>query len=629
MTTDPDTSPETVDRDVHEALGRFFGSHNARTVDNQELVQSFVPSDPWRALVKPRNHILIGPRGAGKTHLFKMLAPKALSSWEHPEADEARAIVDYPAAIILSDRHWHAQLEGLTDGLNRELAQRVERMALAVAVMKALIECTSQRLQQAHLPLNLNREVEHELWRSIANVWGMPPAGSLRMLADHVDIEARSLYGAVRTIRESGDREALDDLAIIDLDPHQAAAVFVERVNRFAGEPERRWALLFDEVELAGTHLRIYIEELLRGASDLLYIKISLAPYMDATTAINTPMGGMAGHDFEPISLTYPEKRLAEDFTFELMERKFSKKGIEGDVRDLLGPSDLDESVGSEYTGIDTYKHLASRDPSFAEYLETKHIDLEDLDALTRDQRAAWLRKPRGAISIREFYGFKTGGGERSRQRPNPFTGATGISAILEGNARWILGVAERLADSAPTPGKPIPRQVQAETVQRAAESFHNFLAQIPNPHGDEAPAHIHPVAMADRIAEYFRFFAVKSPFRPEPPTTFRVPEDIGEEEKASLQTLMHAGGLIHIPDSENQMAVGTPAGLRFRLAYMLAPINPFPLRISKEVSLDRVLAGLTTEQLQLSPDQQPSDPAILDPEREYLDPETENEDQN
>lgn len=624
MTTDPGTHSSEVNRDVHEALGRFFGSHNARTVHTEELVQSFVPSDPWRALIRPRSHILIGPRGAGKTHLFKMLTPKALSSWKHPEADETRAIVDYPAAIILSDRHWHAQLEGLTDGLDPELTQHVERMALAIAVMKALIACTQQRLMNYHLPLSLDSETAKELWRSIANVWGMPPAGSLRMLKDHVDIEARSLYGAVRATRETGDRSELNDLAIAELDPHQAAAVFVGRVNDFADEPERRWALLFDEVELAGAPLRIYIEELLRGASDLLHIKISLAPYINPATAINTPMGGMAGHDFVPISLTYPEKRRAEDFTFELMERRLSKSGIKGDVRELLGPSDLDESEESEYAAVDTYKKLASRDPSFSEYLESKHVDLDNIDALTKDQRAAWLRKPRGAVSIREFYGFKTGGGERSRQRPTPFTGATGISAILEGNARWILGLAEQLADANPAPGKMIPEQVQAKTVQRAAESFHNFLSQIPNSHGDAAPTRIDPVAIADRIAEYFRYFTIKSPFRPEPPTTFRVPEEVPDELLASLQTLMHAGALIHIPDSENQVAIGTPAGLRFRLAYILAPINPFPLRISKEVSLDRVLAGLTTEQLQLGADQQLPDPADVDTEREYLDPEAE-----
>jgi hypothetical protein len=588
-----------MDPAVHEALGRFFGSHNARSVGTRELVETFVPGQPWLEMIKPRNHLLIGPRGAGKTHLLRMLSPKALSSWEHPEADTARATVDYTGVLILSDRHWHAQLNALVSNLDAELTLRIESAAMTVAVMNALIESARQRLDGHHQPLTLDADASRELWRSIAAVWGLPPAGSLRMLADHVSRQSQDLHRTVAMLSETGDRAPLHRLAIFGIDPHLAAEHFVERVNDFAGEPDRRWALLFDEVELASLHLRRYIEQLLRGASQRLLIKVSLSPYTDSGTTINTPLGGMAGHDFVPISLTYPEKESAYDFTVALMERRLSKLGISTPVRDLLGPSALDETEGSEYGGIDTYKALAERDSTFRDYLSEKGIDLDDLDSLTPERRAAWLRKPRGAISIREAYGFKRGGGRRSRQRPTPFTGTAGICAVLEGNARWIIGLTERLFEGDQGGGR-VTVKVQADTIDRAADSYHNFLTMLPYP-GPEPDKEDHPVELADTIGRYFSAYAVERPFRAEPPTTFRVPDGVKLEVQASLQTLLHAGALIHIPDSENQVAVGSPAGLRFRLAYLLAPTHPFPLRVSKEVSLDRILSDTSADQIELT----------------------------
>jgi len=305
----------------------------------------------------------------------------------------------------------------------------------------------------------------------------------------------------------------------------------------------------------------------------------------------------MAGHDFEPISLTYPDKQAAREFTLELMERRLAASGIERPVEDLLGPSDLDESEDSEYGGLETYRKLAQRDPTFVDYLKSKAIDLDHLDQVSGDRRSAWLRKPRGAISIREAYGFKTGGGRRSTQRPMPFTGTTGICAVLEGNARWIIGLTEHLVESDPNP-KQIPRSVQAENVQRAAESYHTFLAMLPHPLGEDASAHSRPVELADTIGEYFHSHTVERPFRAEPPTTFRVPESTPDDIQASLQTLLHTGALVHIPDSENQVAIGPPVGLRFRLAYLLAPSHPFPLRISKSISLDQILSGADVDQM-------------------------------
>ena len=79
---------------VNNNIG-FYSSYNARHLDAEEVARAFVPSAKFRQLIGLQHSLLVGARGSGKTHLLKMLQPKALNAWDHPDADELRKRIGY------------------------------------------------------------------------------------------------------------------------------------------------------------------------------------------------------------------------------------------------------------------------------------------------------------------------------------------------------------------------------------------------------------------------------------------------------------------------------------------------------------------------------------------------------
>jgi hypothetical protein len=76
---------------VENASG-FFSSFNARHLDAEQIAKTFVPSLRFTQLLALQNSLLVGARGSGKTHMLKMLQPKALNAWSH---EDSRFYADY------------------------------------------------------------------------------------------------------------------------------------------------------------------------------------------------------------------------------------------------------------------------------------------------------------------------------------------------------------------------------------------------------------------------------------------------------------------------------------------------------------------------------------------------------
>ena len=95
----------------------FFDTFNARFLDAEQVAATFVPSLHFEQLSGHYHALLIGPRGSGKTTLLKMLQPRALSAWNHPQSRAYRARIDYTGVFIPADVSWGAQLESLGYGV--------------------------------------------------------------------------------------------------------------------------------------------------------------------------------------------------------------------------------------------------------------------------------------------------------------------------------------------------------------------------------------------------------------------------------------------------------------------------------------------------------------------------------
>ena len=67
----------------------LFEIQNARNLTREEVVRTFVPPKSFWRLLSPKNHILLGSRGSGKTAIAKMLSHDHLSKWKEPRAQRA------------------------------------------------------------------------------------------------------------------------------------------------------------------------------------------------------------------------------------------------------------------------------------------------------------------------------------------------------------------------------------------------------------------------------------------------------------------------------------------------------------------------------------------------------------
>lgn len=91
-----------------------LGFFNARHLGAEDAARSFTPNAKFKQLVGLQNSLLVGARGSGKTHLLKMLQPKALNAWEHQDAEEIRRKITYWG--VFGSRWWSLESANWIDG---------------------------------------------------------------------------------------------------------------------------------------------------------------------------------------------------------------------------------------------------------------------------------------------------------------------------------------------------------------------------------------------------------------------------------------------------------------------------------------------------------------------------------
>src|SRR5439155_18979670 len=93
----------------------IYGAFNARWLTPEDIARAFVPTTPFKALVKVQHSLLMGPRGCGKTTLLKMLTRPAQTIWWRERVPLFPALAEYPtpdfeAIYIPSDIRWSYEL---------------------------------------------------------------------------------------------------------------------------------------------------------------------------------------------------------------------------------------------------------------------------------------------------------------------------------------------------------------------------------------------------------------------------------------------------------------------------------------------------------------------------------------
>jgi hypothetical protein len=224
--------------------------------------------------------------------------------------------------------------------------------------------------------------------------------------------------------------------------------------------------------------------------------------------------------------------------------------------------------------------------------LRANKIDVAKLEETSSSDRAQDLRKVASLVIIRDVFMKPNGDGDslagRSRKNPDPYTGASSIFAMSEGNPRWFIGLINEMLSARRGSG-PIPRAVQASSARKASHAFRMRLRLIAS--GDVTIKIMSALGVIDMIGEALSQRALRDDFQPEYFGSFTVDADTPPELQTIIGIALNAGALVYVPDADSEGVIASPRGKRFRLAYLLAPHYKLPLLLGKSLSLRHLSA--------------------------------------
>ncbi|NUQ10770.1 MAG: hypothetical protein HUU26_00360 [Gemmatimonadaceae bacterium] len=591
-------------------------SFNARNLSPAEVARTFVPPAEFTSLVQQANAIVVGPRGSGKTTLLKMLLQEALETWDHALADTLASRVTYTTAFVGTDRRWSAQLASL--GESRLTSESRARYALAAYTTQVLRSVTNAMIGRTGLaPGNsspVNREVgrvslsvdaEADLTGLLSSAWGLKPRLP-SLIAVRQALTLRLLE--IKWLASQAPLEDLDPTrrAWLTLPFLDAVVTAVEGFNDLVGEPQRRWALALDELEIAPPAVLDELATAIRASDEIILFKLALSPGRHLGGHLATDLAASPGHDYSEIRLWYPDRRDGEAFCRDLWRAALARRGLPDlDPRSVLGPSYFEGAPGpngNEYEPGSKwaiqFQELAADDQTFREYLRNKRIDVTKLDAMRDPERAADVRKIAPLLPLRAFYRQpdrdRRRGRLRSRKSPALYTGAACMFAITEANPRWFKNLFDGLLDV--IVDSRIDAEVQARSIGVTSQRFAALLNTVPAPTIHHRGTARGVLGVIREIARSIQAEHVTDAFKPEPRATFTVPADADQTLVDILQEAANWGGIIFIPDTQDQGLIGSLRKKRFRISYLLAPLYGLPVRLGKPLSLKPIFSRRSAE---------------------------------
>lgn len=612
---------------------------NARWLTPVQVAKTFVPPPYFERLATSSHTLLIGPRGSGKTTLLKMLQPKALAAWVADEASRVRGIVDYTGVFIPADISWREQVTSMSADLDPAIQVELSHAAFTTSALHALVESALWRVSPEGGSDNVGRKVvlspdmQAQLVRAVADSWLIPNCIPSLLALKH-KLRSRlmdlPLIAAELTTRHIADKSALaEHYQFLTLPLFESIGLFIEIFDDLASDPDAKWALLFDEMEIAPEWIQRTVFRATRSVNQKLLLKLALSPYNETLSVRSDGTSPSGLNDFDQIQLWYAHR---DQDVQRGRQRKFCE-ALWHDVivRRGFSPTNPYIALGQSYALLDDdgnwpreaaprelgqispsraarspyakdgkwgrrFVQLAEKDATFRDYLAKHHLNPEELDGLSEQSRAQLIRKVTPVVVFREFYrrperanGDGSPGG-RSRKGSELFVGAETFFLLSEGHPRWLKVTLARMLEGLPIASSlRIPPTRQGAQVVSYAQRFAALLKTFPSvaPSGTSTPS---VLAFIRKLASYFYEEVVLGPFDPEPYLSFIVDSNTPDHIIGLVETAVNLGALVYVPDDDGEILLKSVRGKRFRLSYWLAPLYRLPLNLGKAVALSTIL---------------------------------------
>lgn len=286
----------------------LFEIDNARNLTREEVVGTFVPPQSFWRLLSPKNHILLGSRGSGKTAIAKMLSHEHLTLWRDSRAKEAvqsKSIIGMYLPVRLE---WVGSLRNKPWQTSSEkedyFCWRLNAAACS-AFLNTLRSCLSTYIGDIGERARLERAVCEQLTAIICGLQAPPLSTitSLEHAIDSVEYERQMQFARMRALGlafnselPAGIQSAVDLFA-----PLRRAIAVAQIVLRFPDDAA--WILCIDEAEFLDDEHQAILNSHMRSYSKNLFFKVTTLPYHHHASETITHITLDSGHDFDYVYL--------------------------------------------------------------------------------------------------------------------------------------------------------------------------------------------------------------------------------------------------------------------------------------------------------------------------------------
>jgi hypothetical protein len=600
----------------------FLEPFNAKAMSYAEVARTFVPSTKFTQLAGAWNSVLVGPRGGGKTTLFKMLSVEGQDAWTGATAETFKKTVGYTGIYVPSDIAWGTMLESLVEaGQEETIGILFSEAAFVTHVLLSVATAIDRHVALNAMPRNeactesaTSLPTQADLERviaTIAKLWKVVPVSlSPASLVDALRARLLDIKRDAR-LRAKLKLTGIPNHEYLGIDMLESASQALQAFDSAYGRPDHRWCLLLDEFEVAPMHLQKTVLAAMRasGAQKLL-MKVALAPCgPDVLYEQDSSAPPSQNNDVQQVQLWYADKTEASDFCQRVfMSRSSTYPALAGKMPgEVFGVSPypvVDDSEEADQVSLFTltgrnkkhvteqFQALNEKDPTFREFLRRKQIDVSlELGMQSSDPHGNTLRKIAPLVAFRNAYKGKGVGKKRGVKPFNTaYSGWESVAAISEGNPRWLIGLITRIMSNSDGTQFPVPTPQQTAGVQWNCQRYAEMLQSVANEQFGSIKTSTPVYDVLSKIGDYFHNRLVRTAFVEDPPMSFVVDARVSDDVEHALRIAMNHGAIVCYQIAADVGGFPTLRGLRFRLSYLLAPVFKLPMRKSKSVSLSSIL---------------------------------------
>jgi hypothetical protein len=423
----------------------LFEIENARNLLPNEIVNTFVPTNSFWRLLSPKNNIVLGARGSGKTELIKMLAHDHLSQFKNNRTRELisdkKFIGIYVSTRIewvggLKNKYWNSEAEA-----ERFFQWRLN-ISTCASFLITLRSCLDTYISDPGMKARAEREICTNLYRTWSEGAVDDHYDTIIRLQQYLEDVEHEKQTQITRSRVSGKIVSPEDIVGVYFEnelflPLKRALVVASRVMDFPSHTV--WLLCLDEAEFLEEYHHRILNTHLRGATGNLFFKIATTPYSHHTLDTNSNASLNAFHDFEYIYIDRDPNEMAPgddgvlNFAREIFKKRSENSNPHFDwtrFENMLGPSVLLDPKSSDW-GEDSQmigllkKHSNDKTISRAQKLMG-----------TSGFKDAISRKMHGALLLKEAVSQLHGRSELS-----VYSGIRMATACTDGNPRRIIRI--------------------------------------------------------------------------------------------------------------------------------------------------------------------------------------------